>query len=47
MFVDGFIAIPPSRTPAAINIGNFVWLDLDQDGIQDAGEPEFRAVRHT
>lgn len=28
-----------TRTPTPINIGNFVWRDLDQDGIQDAGEP--------
>ncbi|MBK8420736.1 hypothetical protein [Candidatus Villigracilis saccharophilus] len=27
----------PTNTP--INIGNFVWDDLDQDGTQDAGEP--------
>jgi hypothetical protein len=29
----------PTRTPTPINIGNFVWHDLDGDGIQDAGEP--------
>jgi hypothetical protein len=29
----------PTRTPTPINIGNFVWHDLDADGIQDAGEP--------
>jgi hypothetical protein len=28
-----------TRTPSPINIGNLVWHDLDQDGIQDAGEP--------
>lgn len=28
-----------TRTPTPINIGNFVWDDLDQDGRQDAGEP--------
>jgi hypothetical protein len=28
----------PTRTPTPINIGNFVWHDLDADGIQDAGE---------
>ncbi len=36
------ITIPIStatRTPTPINIGNFVWDDLDQDGRQDAGEP--------
>jgi len=26
------------------SIGNFVWLDLDADGIQDAGEPGFAGV---
>jgi len=29
----------PTRTPTPINIGNFVWNDLDSDGVQDAGEP--------
>jgi hypothetical protein len=29
----------PTRTPTPINIGNFVWDDLDRDGRQDAGEP--------
>jgi cell division septation protein DedD len=29
----------PTRTPTPINVGNFVWDDLDQDGVQDAGEP--------
>ncbi len=29
----------PTRTPTPINIGNFVWDDVDQDGVQDAGEP--------
>jgi hypothetical protein len=29
----------PTRTPTPINVGNFVWDDLDHDGIQDAGEP--------
>jgi hypothetical protein len=34
-----FRAPTPTRTPTPINIGNFVWQDLDGDGIQDAGEP--------
>jgi hypothetical protein len=34
-----FRAPTPTRTPTPINIGNFVWHDLDSDGIQDAGEP--------
>mgnify|MGYP002391175582 CR=1 FL=1 len=29
----------PTRTQTPINIGNFVWHDLNQNGIQDAGEP--------
>ena len=29
----------PTRTPTPINVGNFVWDDLDGDGRQDAGEP--------
>jgi hypothetical protein len=29
----------PTRTPTPINVGNFVWFDLDGDGIQEAGEP--------
>ncbi|MET0909804.1 MAG: SdrD B-like domain-containing protein [Ilumatobacteraceae bacterium] len=29
----------PTRTPTPVNIGNFVWDDIDQDGRQDAGEP--------
>ncbi len=40
--------IPPfptaTRTPTPINIGNFVWDDLDQDGRQDAGEPGLSGV---
>ena len=29
----------PTRTPTPINLGNFIWQDVDGDGIQDAGEP--------
>ncbi len=29
----------PTRTPTPINVGNFVWDDIDDDGRQDAGEP--------
>ncbi len=29
----------PTRTPTPINVGNFVWHDLDGDGRQEAGEP--------
>ena len=28
-----------TRTPTPINIGNFVWNDLNENGVQDAGEP--------
>jgi hypothetical protein len=34
----------PTRTPTPINIGNFVWKDLDKDGRQDAGEPGLAGV---
>jgi hypothetical protein len=33
-----------TRTPTPINIGNFVWDDLDHDGRQDAGEPGLAGV---
>src|SRR5690606_33671694 len=29
----------PTRTPTPVNIGNFVWDDLNGDGVQDGGEP--------
>ncbi len=29
----------PTRTPTPVNIGNFVWHDLNKDGKQDVGEP--------
>lgn len=34
----------PTRTPTPINVGNFVWSDLDGDGRQDAGEPGLAGV---
>jgi hypothetical protein len=34
----------PTRTPTPINVGNFVWDDLDADGVQDAGEPGVAGV---
>jgi len=34
----------PTRTPTPVNIGNFVWDDLDHDGRQDAGEPGIPGV---
>lgn len=33
-----------TRTPTPINIGNFVWHDLDADGIQDVGEPGIAGI---
>ena len=32
------------RTPTPINVGNFVWHDLDHDGRQDAGEPGLAGI---
>lgn len=34
----------PTRTPTPINVGNFVWNDLDRDGRQDAGEPGLAGI---
>jgi hypothetical protein len=34
----------PTRTPTPVNIGNFVWHDLDGDGRQDDGEPGIAGV---
>ena len=34
----------PTRTPTPINVGNFVWDDLDSDGRQDVGEPGLAGV---
>lgn len=34
----------PTRTPTPINLGNFVWDDVDHDGRQDAGEPGLAGV---
>jgi len=33
--------------PAPIEIGNYVWMDLDEDGIQDPKEPPFTDVNVT
>ena len=33
------ITATTTRTPTPINIGDFVWDDMDMDGIQDPGEP--------
>ena len=39
-----FRAPTATRTPTPINIGNFVWDDLDQDGRQDVGEPGLAGI---
>ena len=39
-----FHAPTATRTPTPINVGNFVWDDLDNDGRQDAGEPGLPGV---
>nr|HMS89805.1 SdrD B-like domain-containing protein [Acidimicrobiales bacterium] len=41
---DGTPTATPTRTPTPINVGNFVWNDLDDDGRQDAGEPGIPGV---
>lgn len=38
------LSATPTRTPTPINVGNFVWDDLDADGVQDAGEPGLAGV---
>ena len=50
VWLAAMVAVPvratptPTRTPTPINIGNFVWDDLDGDGRQDAGEPGLEGV---
>ncbi len=39
-----FRTATPTRTPTPVNIGNFVWDDLDEDGRQDPGEPGLAGV---
>lgn len=34
----------PTRTPTPINVGNFVWWDLNENGQQDVGEPGIAGV---
>ena len=36
--------LEPLCLPAPIEIGNYVWLDRDRDGVQDAGETPFGNV---
>ncbi|HRF47898.1 MAG TPA: SdrD B-like domain-containing protein [Anaerolineales bacterium] len=40
-----FPTLTPTRTPTPINVGNFIWDDLDGDGRQDAGEPGLAGVQ--
>jgi len=40
----GFGDIVAMCGPAELEIGNFVWSDLDSDGVQDAGEPALSNV---
>jgi cell division septation protein DedD len=42
--IQVFTTPTPTRTPTPINVGNFVWEDLDEDGVQDAGEPGIAGV---
>ena len=39
-----FRTATPTRTPTPINVGNFVWLDSNGDGVQDAGEPGLNGI---
>jgi hypothetical protein len=40
------LAVPPgiAGAPTPINVGNFVWNDIDADGVQDANEPGIAGV---
>lgn len=40
-----FVFPTSTRTPTPINVGNFVWDDIDADGRQDAGEPGLAGVQ--
>lgn len=39
-----FPTFTPTRTPTPINVGNFIWDDIDGDGSQDAGEPGLAGI---
>lgn len=39
-----YTSIDAGLDPLDINVGNFTWLDLDGDGVQDAGEPGLRGL---
>jgi hypothetical protein len=38
-------SIPPATiVPGGVSVGNYVWIDLNKDGVQDAGEPGITGV---
>lgn len=39
-----FVTPTPTSTPAPITIGNFVWLDVDGNGVQDSSEPGLSGI---
>jgi len=43
----GFVPPPGVVHPPSGRIGDFVWLDLNSDGVQDAGEPGIDGVQLT
>ena len=34
----------PTRTPSPVSLGNFVWHDVNQNGLQEAGEPGLSGI---
>lgn len=40
----GFYLPPPPPPPTPVGMGNFVWIDSDKDGIQDASEKPIKGV---
>jgi len=42
--LDIFRTPTPTRTPTPINLGNLVWNDLDEDGVQDMDEPGLAGI---
>lgn len=40
----GLLGVVSSAQADPISVGNFVWRDVDEDGIQDAGEPGMAGV---
>lgn len=39
------IAVDAGLDPIDVNVGNFTWLDVNANGIQDAGEPGFPGIQ--